>query len=146
MEKEVKNVRIRNMQVDDVDEMLLIDRKISGIQRAVTYSFDHILGGDFPFSFVAEENGNVIGFVFASVTYVPQEVTEACVIQTIGVDPDHRQQRVATKLIQTLQEESRSKGIKMVIVMVDQIDSQLKGFFESMGFQIGRFIEYYKTI
>ena len=146
MEKEIKNVRIRNMQVEDVDAILLIDRKISGIQRAITYSFDHILGGDFSLSFVAEENGNVIGFVFASLTYVPQEVTEACVIQTIGVDPDHRRQQVATKLIQTLLEKSRSKGIKMVIVMVDQIDSQLKGLFENMEFQIGRFIEYYKTI
>ncbi len=139
-------VRIRPMEVEDVDMILSIDKKITGVQRALTYPDNNLIGGQFSLSFVAEDNNKVIGFVLASLTYVPEEVTEVCVILTIGVDSDYWQQGIATRLIQALLDISHSRGIQKVLVMVDQDDSQLTGFFNKMGFFRGRLVEYYRDV
>ncbi len=145
--KEV-SLRIRPMQPEDIDSILAIDRKISGFQRALTYKdlFGGLTGGQIDLSFVAETNSQVIGFVLALLTYVPEQVTEACVIQILGVDPDYRRQGVAAKLIEAMLDESRSRGIKMARVMVDQHDSQLQGFFKHLGFHHGRLIDYSRSV
>jgi ribosomal protein S18 acetylase RimI-like enzyme len=141
-------VQIRPMEPEDIDAILAVDRKLSGVQRALTYRdlFTGLTGGQIELSFVAETNRQVIGFVLALLTYVPEQVTEACVIQLLGVDPDYWRQGIATKLIEALSGESRSKGIKIVRVMVDQQDSQLQGFFGHLGFRRGRLIDYSRAV
>ena len=143
-----ERMKIRPMEPEDIEAILTIDRKISGVKRALTYKdlFTGLTGGQIDLSFVAETNGQVIGFILALLTYVPERVTEACVIQILGVDPDHWRQGIATKLIQVLSDEARSKGIKMIRVMVDQQDNQLQSLFEHIGFQRGRLIDYSKAV
>lgn len=139
-------VRIRSMQAEDIDAILTIDRKIGGVQRAITYEVEQYIGGQFDLSFVAEVDDEVVGFVLAALTYIPEQVTEACAILTVGVNPDYQQQGIARKLIQTVLEASRSKGIRRVRIMVDQNDAQLKGFFERMEFRRGHLIEYFMNV
>ena len=67
-------------------------------------------------------------------------------IQIFGVDPKYQGQGIATKLIQALLDECRSKGIKLVRVMLDERDDQLKAFFKRVGFNPGRYIEYSRTL
>ncbi|MEA3442554.1 MAG: GNAT family N-acetyltransferase [Chloroflexota bacterium] len=139
-----QKVQVRSMEPEDIDAIFAIDRKISGRQRAITYKdlIHGVIGGQIDRSFVAEINGQVIGFVLASLMYVAEQVTEACTIQILGVDPDHWRQGIATKLTRMLLEKCRSDGIKTIRVMVDQNDSELQGFFKSMGFRRGRLIDY----
>ena len=87
-------IRIRPMEPEDIDSVLAIDRKISGVRRAVTYT-DLItgdLGGVLDLSFVAEVNGQVAGFILARRAYVGEPVTEVGLIQILGVDPDYWRQ------------------------------------------------------
>ena len=146
MTEEEDRLRIRAMRAEDIDAILTIDRKIGGVQRAITYEVERYIGGQFDLSFVAEVDDEVVGFVLAALTYIPEQVAEACTILTVSVDPDYQRQGIARKLIQTVLEASRSKGIRKVRTMVDQNDAQLKGFFERMEFRRGYLIEYFMNV
>ncbi len=146
-EKEVK-VNIRPMEPEDIDGILAIDRKIGGQQRAITYRdlVRDYLGGHIDFSFVAEIENQMVGFVLAYLTYVAEKVTEACVIQILGVDPDYGRKGIASKLIQRQLEECRNRGIKQVRVMLEERDTPLQNFFKHVGFDRSRFIVYSKAL
>jgi predicted N-acetyltransferase YhbS len=60
-------------------------------------------------SFVAEVDNQFVGFVMAYLTYVREQVSEACIIQIFGVDPKYQRQGIATKLVQALLDKCRSK-------------------------------------
>jgi ribosomal protein S18 acetylase RimI-like enzyme len=145
--KEAK-VKIRPMEPEDIDGILAVDRKISGVQRALTYRdlVREAIGGQMDVSFVAEVEDQFVGFVLAYLSYVREAVSEACVIQIFGVDPKYQGQGIATKLIQALLDECRSKGIKLVRVMLDGRDDQLQAFFKRVGFDQGRYVDYSKVL
>ena len=68
-------VNIRQMEPEDISGILEIDRKISGQSRASIYSdqFQLTMRGEIKGSYVAEQDGHVIGFVL-SVSYLrPRE-------------------------------------------------------------------------
>ena len=140
--------RIRPMEPEDITTVLEIDRKISGVRRAITYS-DLItgdLGGVLDLSFVAQVGDQVTGFILARHAYVGEPVIEAGLIQILGVDPDYWGQGIATKLVDALLDHCRLKGIKTVRIMVNDADSQLQGFFTRMDFRRGHLIDYSKTL
>ena len=142
------NVEIRPMEPEDISGILVVDRKVSGVQRALTYRdlVREALGGQIDMSFVAEVDNQFVGFVMAYLTYVREQVSEACVIQIFGVDPQYQRQGIASKLIQALLDKCRSKKIKLVRVMIDERDSELQGFFKRMGFDRDRYIDFSKNV
>jgi len=136
------------MEHEDIDSVLAIDRKITGVRRAVTYT-DLItgdLGGVLALSVVAEVNGQVAGFILARRAYVGEPVTEAGLIQILGVDPDYWRQGIATKLVDALLDTCRSKKLSAVRIIINERDSQLQGLFEHLGFRRGELIDYTKTL
>lgn len=141
-------VRIRSMEPEDINGILEVDRKISGVQRALTYRdlVREALGGEVDVSFVAEVDSQFVGFVLAYVTYVREQVSEACVIQIFGVDPTYQKQGIASKLMQALIEKCRSKKIKLVRVMLDERDGDLQSFFKRLGFDRGRYVDFSKVL
>ena len=148
IERRESKIRIRPMEPEDIDSVLAIDRKISGVRRAVTYT-DLItgdLGGVLDLSFVAEVNGQVAGFILARRTYVGEPVAEVGLIQILGVDPDYWRQGIATKLVNALLDTCQSKKLSAVRIMVNQRDSQLQGLFQHLGFRRGKLIDYTKTL
>jgi len=148
IEREEGKVRIRPMEPEDIDSVLAIDRKISGVRRAVTYT-DLItgdLGGVLDLSFVAEVDGQVAGFILARRAYVGEPVTEVGLIQILGVDPDYWRQGIASKLVNALLDTCQSKKLNAVRIMVNERDSQLQGLFAHMGFRRGQLIDYTKTL
>ncbi len=134
------NVKIRPMEPEDISGILEVDQKISGVQRALTYRdlVREALGGQIDMSFVAEVDNQFVEFVMAYLTYVREQVSEACVIQIFGVDPQYQRQGIASKLIQALLDKCRSQKIKLVRVMIDERDSELQGFFKRLGFDRDR--------
>jgi len=141
-------VKIRPMEPEDIDGILEVDRKISGVQRAITYRdlVQEVLGGEVDMSFVAEVENQFVGFVLAYLTYVREQITEACVIQIFGVDPKYQRQGIASKLIQALIDRCRSKNIKLVRVMLEERDSELQSLFKRLGFDRSHYIDYSKIL
>ncbi|MBC8429586.1 MAG: GNAT family N-acetyltransferase [Dehalococcoidia bacterium] len=147
IERRESKIRIRPMEPEDIDSILAIDRKITGVRRAITYT-DLItgdLGGALDLSFVAEANGEVAGFILARRTYVGEPVTEVGLIQILGVDPDYWHQGIASKLVNALLDTCQSKQLNAVRIMVNERDSQLQGLFQRLGFRRGKLIDYTKT-
>lgn len=66
--------------------------------------------------------------------------------QFFGVDPQYQGQGIAGKLIQALLDKTRSHGVKLVQVMVEERDGELQGFFKRPGFDRGRHIDFPKTV
>lgn len=148
IERKESKVRIRPMEPEDIDAVLAIDKKISGVRRAVTYT-DLItgdLGGVLDLSFVAEADGHIAGFILARRAYVGEPVAEVGLVQILGVDPDYGRQGIATKLVEALLESSQSENLKAMRIMIKERDSQLQAFFAHMGFKRGQLIDYTKTL
>jgi len=146
-ERKERKIRVRPMEPEDIDSVLAIDRKITGVRRAVTYTelITGDLGGVLGLSFVAEVDGEVRGFVLARRAYVG-EPTEVGLIQILGVDPDYQRQGIATKMVNALLDTCRSKKLNAVRIMVNERDSQLQGLFQHLGFRRGKLIDYTKTL
>lgn len=141
-------ITIRPMTPEDIEAVLELDRKITSIERAFTYLhlINGFIGGQLGCSFVAEADGQVIGFVLAAVNYVPEYADEVCLIQTLGVEPAYRRRGIATQLVRSLIECARSKGAGRVRALVDRHDAELQALFESLDFERGRLIDYSKVL
>jgi len=148
LERGKPRVRIRPMEPEDIDSVLAIDRKITGVRRAVTYTelITGDLGGVLGLSLVAEVNGQVAGFVLARRAYVGESPTEVGLIQILGVDPEYQRQGIATKLVNALLDTCRSKKLSVVRIIINERDSQLQGLFKHLGFRRGELIDYTKTL
>ncbi len=147
LERGEPKIRIRPMEHEDVDSVLAIDRKITGVRRAVTYTelITGDLGGVLALSIVAEVDGTVQGFILARRAYVG-EPTEVGLIQILGVDPDHQRRGIATKMVNAFLDTCRSKNLNAVRILINERDNQLEGLFEHLGFRRGEFIDYTKTL
>lgn len=148
IEGKKNQVRVRPMEPADIDSVLAIDRKITGVRRAATYT-DLLIGdlGKIPdLSFVAEVNGEVQGFLLARRAYFGEPFTEVGLIQILGVDPQYQRQGIASQLVNALVETSRAKNLNAVRIMVDEHDNQLKALFSHTGFKRGKLIDYTKTL
>jgi ribosomal protein S18 acetylase RimI-like enzyme len=142
---EVK-IRVRPMEPMDIDRVLAIDSKITGVRRAATYT-DLIIGdlGKIPdLSFVAEANGEVQGFLLARRAYFGEPFDEVGMIHILGVEPDYWRQGIATQMVNALLETCQEKKLNAVRIMVDQSDDQLKSLFEQLGFRRGTLVDYTK--
>ena len=141
-------LRIRPMEHEDITDVLAIDRKITGVRRAITYT-DLItgdLGKVLDLSVVAELRGEVVGFILARHAVVGEPVGEAGLIQILGVDHDHWRQGIGERMLSFLMERCHSKGLKIIRVLVNERDSQLRDFFEHMDFSRGQLIDYTKNL
>jgi len=148
IERRESTIRVRPMEPEDIDSVLAIDRKITGVRRAATYT-DLIIGdlGKIPdLSFVAEVDGEVQGFLLARRAYFGEPFTEVGLIQILGVDPDHWRQGIATQMVNALVETCQSKKLNAVRIMVDEKDDQLQNLFQRLNFRRGKLIDYTKTL
>jgi ribosomal protein S18 acetylase RimI-like enzyme len=165
-------VEIRPMNLEDTNTILSIDSEIRAAGKAVTYenltaeyilsttkgikpqenpaSYVGSLTGNvaalLDFSFVAELNGQVRGFVLGQVARLRESATEVGVLEMIGVHPDYQRRGIATKLIDTLADKYRSKGIKIMRIGINYRDKSLLSLVEQTGFSATRVIVYSKIL
>jgi ribosomal protein S18 acetylase RimI-like enzyme len=148
LERGEPKIRIRPMEHEDIDSVLTIDRKITGVRRAITYTelITGDLGGVLALSFVAEVDGVVQGFLLARRIYIVEPPGEVGLIQILGVDPDYQRQGIASKMVKALLDACREKKLSAVRIMINERDTQLVGLFEHLGFHRGELIDYTKKL
>jgi len=146
-EREKSKIRVRPMEPEDINSVLTIDSKITGVRRASTYT-DLLIGdlGKIPdLSFVAEVSGEVQGFLLAKRAYFGEPFTEVGLIQILGVDPDHWRQGIATQMVNALVETCQKKKLNAVRIMIEEGDDQLQSLFQRLGFRRGKLLDYTKA-
>jgi ribosomal protein S18 acetylase RimI-like enzyme len=136
------------MESMDIDRVLAIDSKITGVRRAATYT-DLIIGdlGKIPdLSFVAEVNGEVQGFLLARRAYFGEPFDEVGMIHILGVEPDYWRHGIATQMVNALVETCREKNLNSVRIMIEEGDNQLQSLFEQLDFRRGKLVDYTKKL
>ena len=165
-------IAVRPMAVGDIEAVLSVDRAVRAAGKAITYAnltTEYILSIDrrvtheesptsyvdsitgnvaalLDFSFVAEVDGQVRGFILGQIAHLREAATEFGVIQMIGVHPDYQRKRIGISLLNALADKYRSKGIKTMRIGIDYRDKDLRSLIEHMGFGVGRLVVYSKIL
>jgi len=86
-------------------------------------------------SYVAVEQGQVIGFLFAQIIRYVNNIEKVLWIENIGVHPEHRRKGVGLKLLRRAALDAKKKGAKAVqsVIMPDSKEAVMLhkkvGFF-----------------
>jgi GNAT superfamily N-acetyltransferase len=137
------------MAHSDIDNVVALDRKIGKGKSSITYRDMVATGAEFKrldLSFVAETEGQVIGFVLARLAYVGIPFTEVCIIHGILVDPNYQRTGIGNRLINSLMAHCYIEGINLLRALVPQYDDELHRFVQQLGFHPSHIINYDKTL
>jgi ribosomal protein S18 acetylase RimI-like enzyme len=141
-------VKIRRMAHGDIHEVLVLDRIIRGSRRDVI-KFEDLAsanpGTPPDLSFVAEVDGQIVGFSINRSTYLMVPLTEVCIIHAILVHPDYRKLGIGSKLIKALLNYCQAEGIGTVRTLVPRANKELQALVERHGFKRSRITNFDKT-
>ncbi|GAB6193439.1 N-acetyltransferase family protein [Desulfocastanea catecholica] len=144
-------ITIRLMTENDLDAILKIDEKITNTSRLEYYQlkFERLFASrDYlPTSFVAEDNGAVVGFLMGEL-YMGQFgiFQEVASLDTIGVDPSYHHKGVGKKLMNEFIDHLRQTGVNKINTLVDWNDAGLIHFFSANQFSPSRTINLERNI
>ncbi len=144
----LEKVIIRPMEAGDIGAIFDIDRVLTGENRAVALTdlVSEDPGGPLDLSFVADVNGQVMGFLLARHAYIGEPVVDAGLIQGVGIHPLYQKRGLAGQLVQALVKKARSRKIKTLRVMLRGYDSIFEGFFSKMDFHKTPLIVYDRVL
>lgn len=133
------NIPVRAMRESDLAAMIAIDRRIIGRDREDYLA--HKLGealyeSDVRVSLVAERDGRAVGFIMAQVDFGAfGRVEPVAVIDTIGVDPDYRNQGIGRALLSQLLLNLETLRVELIRTEIHWRDRDLLAFLDSCGFR-----------
>ena len=144
---ERETVNIRRMLRRDIDAVLALDWKIGGGRGLISYNDMAAadIGGPLDLSFVAETDGKIIGLLLTRLAYLMVPFAEVCIIQGIAVDPDYQRRGIGSRLVNELLSHCHAEGINKVRALIDEGNTELRRFAESLGFRRSNIINYDKT-
>lgn len=144
----VENLTIRELRETDADD-------ISRIHAAITMM---PIKGDFKRmvidqalkeedrSFVAEIDGEVIGFLISYILAGGFGIEKSAWIPQVGVNPKYMGQGIGKALANHTFNYHREQGIKNVYTSVRWYDTDVLSFFKTLGFDRSEFINLRKGV
>jgi ribosomal protein S18 acetylase RimI-like enzyme len=131
--------KIRQLRASDVPAVQAIDKRLT--ERATTWdNVDIYLAGEPLVSFVAEQDGEIIGFLLGDVKSYEFGLAESGWIETIGIDPAYQRRGIGARLIRAFVDHCRRIGINTVHTLIKHDDEEMQAFFLRNGFERGEFI------
>lgn len=131
------DVRIRPLDELDLNGIVRIDERISGIYQPEIWEsrVAYYLRRDPGASQVAEVDGKVVGFMFGDLRAGEFGIEEPSGwVERFGIDPDFRGKDLGRRLFDAVCAHFRAEGAKTVRTLVDSHDTQLTGFLGAIGF------------
>jgi ribosomal protein S18 acetylase RimI-like enzyme len=130
---------VRTMIQGDLRALIAIDRRITGRARSAYFErklLEALHESDVRMSLVAERDGGPVGFIMARVDLGEfGRVESTAVMDTIGVDPDYRDQGIGRALISQLLMNLVTLRVEQIRTEVDWHDRDLLGFLDHCGFR-----------
>jgi len=138
--------KVRKMTEADLQKVKEIDKELAGPYRCVSWpvrveAYWWVYRG-MP-SFVAEVDGEVVGFVLGDIRGLEYGKDVGGWIDMMGVCPRHQCKGVGRMLVGAFSQECQKRGIKVRVVVVGN-DKRLVNFWESAGFRKGNLVSYEK--
>ena len=139
MNDETAEVRIRTLQDFDLGGIVALDEKISGEYRPEVWEtrLSYYMRRDPEGSFVAELDGQVVGFMLGEVRSGEFGLEEPTGwIEVLGVDPDVRGQAIGRRLADSILEYFCEEGAESVRTLVDEATMDgIASFFVALDFE-----------
>lgn len=86
-------------------------------------------------AFVAEDDGVIIGYVYGFIFEIPNMLFHpTAVLDALYIDPAHRKQGIATRLIQAFRNAAAEKGARRIELKVLSENNSALNLYEKMGF------------
>lgn len=136
--KEKTKITVRHMEVEDIDTVLDLDRRITGTKRTLTYTdpVTTYVGGELGISWVAEAEGRIIGFILGRLSQLlGTRVPRIGLIELVGVGTKWRHRGIARQLVEAFCEDCRQKGAVAVHIIISPEDEDLRLFFHTQAFR-----------
>jgi ribosomal protein S18 acetylase RimI-like enzyme len=118
--------------------LVALDRRITGRDRFAYFErrlVEALDESDIRVSLVAEQDGRPVGFIMARVDFGEfGRVEPTAVMDTIGVDPDYRQQGIGRALLSQLLVNLATLRVERIRTEVDWSDLDLLAFLGDCGF------------
>ena len=96
--------------------------------------------------FVAEKDGNVVGFMVSYILTAGFGMPKSAWIATLGVDPNCMGQGIGANLAQEILKYYQARGIENVYTSVRWDSTDLLSFFKTLGFDRSNFINLRKIL
>lgn len=142
------NVLVRELKAEDADQ-------ISGIYAAITQKS---VSNDFTLlierhaqrekdaCFVAELDGQVVGFLVSYILTMGFGIDKSAWIATLGISPKFMGQGIGDRLAKEVFRFYRDKGINNVYTSVRWDSADLLSFFKTLGFDRSNFVNLRKKL
>lgn len=131
-------IPVRTIAESDLRALIAIDRRIIGRDRSNYFErkLDEALHeSDVRVSLIAERDGGPVGFIMARVDFGEfGRMEPTAVMDTIGVDPDYRQQGIGRALLSQLLVNLMTLRIERIRTELDWRDRELLAFLDRCGF------------
>jgi ribosomal protein S18 acetylase RimI-like enzyme len=144
----VQDILIRTLKEDDVDQIVLIYKAITGKQPGddFKYLLKKQVGRRNSICHVAELDGKVIGFMVSYILTLGFGMEKSAWIANLGVAPDHMGKGVGEKLGRTIFKQCKELGITEMHTSVRWDSTDLLSFFKTLGFDRSNFINLLKKL
>jgi len=129
--------RIRPLDELDIDAIVRIDERISGVYRPDIWEqrVTYYLRRDPECARVAEHDGRVVGFMLADLRGGEFGLEERTGwIERFGIDPQYRGQDLGRQMFAAILEHLRAEGATSLRTLVDTKDAPVAGFLGALGF------------
>ena len=125
-------------RITDAEQLCVIIRKELGYTEItadkVRVSLEKMLGNDNYFTLVAEDNGEICGFI-VSVREISLEIGEYCRILALAVKKEYQRQKLGTTLITLVESKARSERAKLVTLSSQFKRTDAHEFYEKLGYE-----------
>jgi ribosomal protein S18 acetylase RimI-like enzyme len=131
-------IPVRTMIDSDLLALIAIDSRITGRDRSAYFErklAEALHQSDVRVSLVAERDAGPVGFIMARVDFGEfGHVEPMAVLDTIGVDPDYRDQGVGRALLSQLLINLMTLRVEHIRTEIDWRDREFLGFLDHCGF------------
>ncbi len=135
-------MRTRSYQPNDIGRIVSLANTYARFDAEVTDA-DFAPAASFPDGLiVAEEDDNIVGFVFGYLRDVPGDVlhnwnaTKVGQVELIAVDPGYRQHNLGESLLTGLLKVFRESGVDIVLLHCPVEAEAAKHMYDKLGFEV----------
>lgn len=134
----MENVLIKKMNLEDIDQVWQIEKASFTSPWSRQAFLEELVFNERAFYLVAQLGGKTVGYVGCWIIFDEAHITNVAII------PDYRQRKIATKLLESLEEQLTKLGVDSLTLEVRASNQIAQKLYQQRGFQpIGRRKKYY---
>ena len=138
--KKRNNINIREMTIDDLPLVFhlgerLFTREVPNLYR--NWDEYEVLGtyyDDPEYCLVAEQTGEVVGFVLGTTIEKPRSAWKYGYLIWMGVSPEQQGNGIGERLFSRFQEVMLEEGVRMILMDTEANNNAALNFFKKLGF------------